>query len=342
MDYEREQEFKKAIDAAYDKEIKEINDQLDQELLIALVGEVNTGKSSTINKIIGKDVASTNPRPGETVSVDPYNLEGLEKVKFMDTPGLNDPNDENPKKTTEFVHKADIIIFFTNAAGTVFSDSEKEKYIEIEKLNKNIIIVLNKIDAAEQIDSLVAFIKSHTGDKYDVVPISSRTGENIDVLREKIFLMLKKKGKELLFAKSMKDKSSTANRWIGGAGVSAGAIGAMPFPGSDVIPLTALQVGLLLKLSALYDKPMTRETAKELIIITVTKTAGQTLYRQLIKFVPGAGSVVGGVVASSLTLALGYGVKHAYENERDISFDFIIDTFNKYKRRKNYKETSEQ
>lgn len=332
------QQLDEAVDEVYEKEMQKINDQLDQELLIALVGEVNAGKSSTINKIIGKDVASTNPQPGETVSVDPYNIEGLEKIKFMDTPGLNDPNDENPRKTIEFIDQADIVLFFTNAAGTVFSDSEREKFQAIEKHNKNILLVLNKIDAAEGIESLVDFIKGQTGNKYEVLPISSRTGENLDKLKGSILSLLKKRGKDILFAKSMKDKSQTANRWIAGAGVSAGGIGALPIPGSDVIPLTALQVGLILKLAALYGKPMSKDTAKELIIITTTRTIGQTVYRQIVKFIPGAGSVAGGIVASSLTLALGYGVKHAFENNIEINFDYILNQFKKFKNRKSYKE----
>ena len=129
---EFEKEVMQAMDKMFENEMKKVNDALDQELLISLIGEVNAGKSSTVNKIIGEDIASTNPMPGETVSVDPYNIRGLENIKFMDTPGLNDPNDENPKKTLEFVQKSDVVLFFLNAAGTVFSESEKEKFHEIE------------------------------------------------------------------------------------------------------------------------------------------------------------------------------------------------------------------
>ncbi|WP_338752226.1 GTPase [Bacillus sp. FJAT-52991] len=341
MDEERKREFQQSVDAAFDEEIKKIHEQLDQDLLIALVGEVNAGKSSTINKIIGKDVAKTNPQPGETISIDPYNLAGLEKIKLMDTPGLNDPHDENPKKTEAFIGQADIILFFTNAAGTVFSDSEKAKFQEIAAHNENILIVLNKIDAAEDIENLVEFIKQHAGSQYDVVPISSKTGQNIDVLKDRILELLEKKGKDILFAKSLQDKSTTAKRWINAAGVSAGVIGASPIPGSDVVPLTALQVGLTLKLATLYDKPLTKKAAKDLIIVTATKTAGQTAYRQIVKFVPGAGSIAGGLVASSFTLALGYGIKYAYENNMPIDEEIIFELYKKYKKRKDYKQQPE-
>lgn len=328
-----EEEVSRVMDSMFENEMKKVNDMLEQELLISLIGEVNAGKSSTVNKIIGKDIASTNPMPGETVSVDPYNLEGLENIKFMDTPGLNDPNDENPKKTLEFVQQSDVVLFFLNAAGTVFSESEKEKFAGIEKHNKDILIVLNKIDAAEDIPSIIEFVKKHTGGKYKVIPISSKTGENLENLKKEILFLLEKKGKDLLFAKSMKEKSSAANRWIIGAGVSAGVIGASPIPGSDIIPLTSLQVGLIIKLSKLYDKPLSKKAAKDMIVITATQTIGHTLYRQALKFIPGAGSVIGGTVASAMTLALGYGVRYAYENNIAIDYDMIGGLFEKYKAR---------
>lgn len=330
---EFEQEVSQMMDAMFENEMKKVNDMLEQDLLISLIGEVNAGKSSTVNKILGEDIASTNPMPGETISVDPYNIRGLENIKFMDTPGLNDPNDENPKKTLEFVQNSDVVLFFLNAAGTVFSESEKEKFTAIEKHNKDILIVLNKIDAAENIPSIVQFVKDHTKNKYKVIPISSKTGENLENLKKEILFLLEKKGKDLLFAKSMKEKSSAANRWIIGAGVSAGVIGASPIPGSDVIPLTSLQVGMIIKLSKLYDKPLSKKAAKDMIVVTATQTIGHTLYRQALKFIPGAGSVIGGTVASAMTLALGYGVKYAYENNMAIDYDMIGDLFEKYRAR---------
>lgn len=326
-----EDEVMETMNNMFEDEMKKVNDTLEQDLLFSLIGEVNAGKSSTVNKIIGEDIASTNPMPGETVSVDPYNMRGLENIKFMDTPGLNDPNDENPRKTLEFVQKSDVVLFFLNAAGTVFSDSEKEKFMEIEKNNKDILIVLNKIDAAENIPSLIQFVRSHTNNKYKVVPISSKTGENLEELKREILVILEKKGKDLLFAKSMKEKSAAATRWIVGAGVSAGIIGASPIPGSDVVPLTSLQVGLIIKLSKLYDKPLTKKAARDMIVITATQTVGHTIYRQALKFIPGAGSVIGGTVATAMTVALGYGVKYAYENNIAIDYDFIGELFEKYK-----------
>lgn len=120
-------------------------------------------------------------------------------------------------------------------------------------------------------------------------------------------------------AKNMANKSATANRWILAAGGSAAAIGASPIPGSDFVPLTGLQVGLMLKLSTLYGKPISKDNARELIIATVVGNVGKTIFRQIVKIVPGAGMVAGASVAGAMTIALGHAVKYAHENNIDLN-----------------------
>lgn len=191
-DYSRswEDEISRAADAAYEKEMDEINRQLKQEILIVLIGDVNTGKSSTMNRIVGEEVAGVGAEPGETTEIKPHKYK--EHIYFMDTPGLNDVNTANSEITLKYYKQADIVLFFLNAAGTVFSEAEKKSFEMIQAVNTNILIVLNKIDAADEIDRLVARIKKETGGRYEVAPVSSRTGENIDQLRSSILEMLKK------------------------------------------------------------------------------------------------------------------------------------------------------
>ena len=86
-------DIKRAADEAYDKEMGEINSQLDKEILIALIGDVNAGKSSTINQIVGEKVAGVGAEPGETTEIKPYKYK--ENIWFIDTPGLNDVNISN-------------------------------------------------------------------------------------------------------------------------------------------------------------------------------------------------------------------------------------------------------
>lgn len=322
-------DIQREIDEAYDREMDEINSQLDKEILIALIGDVNAGKSSTINQIVGEEVAGVGAEPGKTTEIKPYKYKG--NISFIDTPGLNDVNSSNSEVTKKYFKKADIVLFFLNAAGTVFSEVEKESFENIRSLNNNILIVLNKIDAADEIDRLVTRVGSETGNACEICPISSRTGQNIDKLRNSILEILKKKCKDILFAKSIKEKSSIANAWIIGASVSAGAVGASPLPVSDIIPITGIQVGLLTRLAVLYNKPITKETARELVIATIVGNIGKSIFRQIIKVFPGAGSAAGATVAGATTLALGYAVKYAYENNIDVNSENITKLYKMYR-----------
>lgn len=309
------------FDDLFDREMKDVNEQLDSEILFVLIGDINAGKSSTMNKIMGEDVASVGAQPGETKEIKKYKYN--EKIVFVDTPGLDDVNKENSAETLSYYKEADVVLFFLNAAGTVLSEGEKRSLQEVKKTNKEILLVLNKIDAADDIPGLVEYIKVNTNNEFKVIPISSRTGENIEQLREEILTILQTRKKDLLFAKELKAKSSVANKWIISAAASAGVIGAAPIPGADIVPITGVQVGMMIRLATLYDKPISKERARELALATFTGNIGQSLFRQAVKFVPGAGTVAGAGIAASLTLALGYGIKYAYENNIELNVEFI-------------------
>ncbi|MDW0112020.1 50S ribosome-binding GTPase [Sporosarcina saromensis] len=305
------------FDKIFDEKSTEINEQLESEILIAMIGDVNAGKSSTINRLMASEVAQVGAKPGETQEIKKFVYK--DKIIFVDTPGLDDIYSEHSAETLKFYKQADVILFFLNAAGTVLSEAELLSLKKIAKVNKDLILVLNKIDAADDIPVLVKYVQDHTGYEYPVTPISSRTGENIHLLQKEVLTLLESKKKDILMAANMADKSTIANRWILGAGASAATIGAVPIPGSDFVPLTALQVSLMLKLSTLYGKPISKDNAKELIIATIVGNIGKTVFRQVIKIVPGAGMVAGASVAGAMTIALGQAVKYAHENDIDLT-----------------------
>ncbi|HLR58984.1 MAG TPA: GTPase [Pseudogracilibacillus sp.] len=306
-----------AIDVSFDEASEEINEQLGGELYISLVGDVNAGKSSTINALLEEELVTVGARPGETVEV--KEIRHKDNIVFVDTPGLDDVVTENSAKTLAYYKKSDVILFFLNAAGTVLSENELKTLNSIEKNNQDILIVLNKIDAADDIPSLVDYIKKQTNSRYPVIPISSRTGENLTKLQDALLEILKEKSKDLLLGKELKDKNRIANNWILSAGAAATSVGALPVPGSDFVPLVGIQVSLILKLSSLYDQPISKANAKELVIATVVGNAGKAVFRQVVKFVPGAGSIVGASVAGGTTVALGHAIKYIYEQDLNLN-----------------------
>lgn len=78
----------------FDQEAKKAAQQTDQLLVISLVGNVNAGKSATINALTGKRYADVKPVAGWTKEVSLFPLPGFPMVRVADTPGLEDVDEK--------------------------------------------------------------------------------------------------------------------------------------------------------------------------------------------------------------------------------------------------------
>ncbi len=115
-----------------------------------IVGIPNVGKSSFINRLIGKRSAVAEDRPGVTRGNQWYSLE--DKFDFMDTPGLLWPKIEND----EVGYK----LAFT---GTI-----KDQVIDIEDLACKLISLLRK-DYPDIISSRYGISLSENDSDYDLL-----------------------------------------------------------------------------------------------------------------------------------------------------------------------------
>ncbi|KQL55578.1 MULTISPECIES: YcjF family protein [Bacillaceae] len=321
--------FDAAFNQTFNEQMESINRSLEEDVLFALIGDINTGKSTTINALFGADVAPTSGLPGKTVEIKKYAYK--EHIQFVDTPGLNDVVQTHSQETITFYKDADVVLFFLNAAGTVLSETEAKELEKLATINKDILIVLNKVDIADDVPSLLHYIQEKTSYRFKVIPLSSKTGFNLGELEDQIGDILQKKNKELQFAKALKDKSRIANKWINRSSLAAASAGAIPVPGSDIVPITAVQVGLMIKLAKLYEKTITKDRAKELIVTNLVSNIGRTAFRQLSKFVPGWGSAISAGVAGTLTWSLGKGIKKIYEQGLDLNVETLVHYTKKFK-----------
>ena len=322
-----ENDIENFVDEIFEKEKEKRKQQLEEIIRINFIGNVNTGKSTTINAIIGEEVSDTHAIPGETVKLIDFKHPDHNNIIFVDTPGLNDISKKNSMKALNDLKNADVVLYFLNVEGVVLGKKELDDLNKINKRNKNVIVVLNKIDGMEnnKVNSLKRYVEKTIEERFQVIPISATTGENIEKLNEVILDYLSEEGKDILFAKSLKEKSASAYKWITGASISASAIGALPVPGSDIVPLTTLQVSLIVKLSMLYDKPISKDATIKVVVSTIAGGLGQNVFRQGVKFFPGFGSIIGAGIAGVITFGLGQTVKYALENNIEITPDDLKD-----------------
>ncbi len=325
-----QEEVKKAVDKIYDEKSEEFDKISNEKLIISLIGSVNAGKSKTINALTGIKYAEVKAIAGYTKEISLYKLK--KDVFIADTPGLHDINEDVSKKASDYVdNKADIVLYFINAA-VGLTKQEKEAYLSVKELGKEMIVVLNKIDTLDE--EGITDTLEQIEQELNVKPVAISAQKNIGIgqLHSKIASVLEKKGKHLLFIKTSKQKfkDEEVNNWINGATITATSIGAVPIPGADIIPLTALQVGLAMKIAHIYGINPSKDDIMKLIGASITGQVGKQLAKwgiQMLKatgWIPGAQilmiatSTIGGTIAGSLTYGFGHACHKYYKNNMSI------------------------
>jgi len=104
-----------------------------------------------------------------------------------------------------------------------------------------------------------------------------------------------------------------ANNTVLGFVASTTATGAIPIPFADAPLLIGEQVAMMTAINLIFDFDVDKDALKSLVTAALgvggVTVIGKTIASNLIKLVPGAGSVAGGVIsggtAGALTLALG-------------------------------------
>jgi small GTP-binding protein len=172
--------------------------QLDRFFLLVVIGEFNAGKSAFINALVGDRLLEEGVTPtttrlqvlqhgaarerrtdtGADVLSAPVAL--LESLEIVDTPGTNAIFREHERLTTEFVPRADLVLFVTSA-DRPFTESERAFLEAIRTWGKKVVVVINKIDLlerAEEREAVVRFVAEHArgvlGATPEIFPISSR------------------------------------------------------------------------------------------------------------------------------------------------------------------------
>ncbi len=152
-----------------------------------IVGRVNVGKSSLLNRLIDEERAIVTPIPGTTRDIIESNIliNGI-PLRLMDTAGLRDVRDEVERigisLTTRKLKEADLVLMVIDQNRPI--SREDLDIIEMCK-EKPSILVLNKID-------LPSAIKQEDMDRLNsynlpMAYVSALTGEGLEKLKKVIF-----------------------------------------------------------------------------------------------------------------------------------------------------------
>ena len=149
---------------------------------IAILGRPNAGKSSLVNKLVGRKVAIVSPRPQTTRN----RIQGMlnrenGQVVLIDTPGIHRAttalNRQMMQEVTQAVDGVDIVSLIVDATED-FQAGDRYSVERVKRFSGPAYLLLNKVDRSRK-DRLLPLIDRWRGehDFEEIFPISALTGE---------------------------------------------------------------------------------------------------------------------------------------------------------------------
>jgi len=163
---------------------------------VAIIGFPNVGKSTLFNRLLGEKKAIVHSSPGMTRDMNSI-VCTIQDKKFVlvDTGGFFDSK-ANPVtskiklKAWEASKQADVLIFMLDGRKGILP-SEQDLYISLKKLNKPLIVAVNKMDSPSiEEKNLWEFFRLG-GDP--IIPLSAEHKRNIEKLEQVIYDLIPRK-----------------------------------------------------------------------------------------------------------------------------------------------------
>lgn len=151
---------------------------------VSFVGRPNVGKSTLLNRILGRKVSIVSDKPQTTR----HQIRGVlnapgHQIVFVDTPGIHKPRSLMGERLNDTAIDAasgvDVVCLVLDATANV---GRGDAWVE-ERVPDDAVIVLNKCDLATDEKILVQLARAgEFGRSHEYFPVSARTGKGVDRL----------------------------------------------------------------------------------------------------------------------------------------------------------------
>jgi uncharacterized protein (DUF697 family)/predicted GTPase len=303
---------------------------------IGVFGKTGVGKSTLVNAIFGESVAVTGIGAPVTTGSHLY-LDKRGSLGVIDTRGLElgRDDDEIVKELTKAVKESrgkpideqiHIVWYCVRGMDRRFEEFEERFVRTLDSLGLPVVLVLTQVpmrdglyhpDAVELARQLEArALPIVDGRPFMTYAMRDQfTGQPPYGLVEVLGATFRRAPEAVQGALAaaqaidLELKESQAHKAIGAAVTAAAAAAAVPIPFSSAAILVPVQLSMMARIAQLHGLGLDKSALLAIASTSVATSAGRAAAAGLLKFIPGAGSVVGGVinasVASSFTLAMG-------------------------------------
>jgi len=162
---------------------------------VAVVGRPNVGKSTLVNRLVGRKVSITSPRPQTTRGPirGVRNGRGYQAI-FVDTPGSQKPRDtlraRMQQQILDSLSGADAILFLLDALQAAEKVGAGDRYVArlVAESGTPAIAVINKVDLLRTQEAVLPIIEivSKLANWQEVFPVSASEGLNIEPLMQAV------------------------------------------------------------------------------------------------------------------------------------------------------------
>ncbi len=172
---------------------------------VCILGRANAGKSTLLNTLVGEKLAIVSPKPQTTrnrilgvLQVPKQKSKSGAQVVLLDTPGVHKPDSSLGRKMMGEVREAldgsDLILLIVDATAK-FGHSDQIVLEMVKRSKTPAFLLLNKTDLfrgdkAKLLPIIEAYSKLH--EFQEVIPLSARKPEGVDILLKKLVEALPK------------------------------------------------------------------------------------------------------------------------------------------------------
>lgn len=337
----------KLKDFDFEEEYKKIKESINKPNIL-LCGATGVGKSSVINYIFGRKVAivaagepvtrGIHKYEDEEISVVLYDSEGYEigneRISQFRENIINiiDKKKENSTSINDHIH---LVWYCISAANKRITDLDIKTINDIQKKGVKVGVLLTQIDSTDEdeLNGLIDTLKNEVRNiDFFRVSIDKWVPEEYLDWNQLIDWSINNLDETLRngFIKALDSTLDKKKRFINtkivpGYGATAAGIAASPIPLSDATILLPMQTGMCMNILYLWGIEQYKGLLEGIMSSTIISQAGKYVAKiltgNLLKLIPGAGSIVGGcvnaAVASTFTLALGYAIS-------ELSYKYVV------------------